>query len=438
MVRIVWMLFLGIMLAVVWYARLHPARDENWTLTWKSGLSRAFLLTLTLGALYLYNQLSAQPLLTPRPRGTAPISPPSGSTPVDGPRLGTGSKSPTTLRLFLAEQRGSVLAGLALILCLVLDLLTHVPQQNPVISRQVFEPGLMQLSPQPRHGDGRAMISPSDNLKLYRFATTNAFNDYINDRRLVFANCNLLDAIPKVNGFYSLYIRDADAVRAFLYDSTNNPPAPLCDFLGVSQITDSDNFLEWKYRADYLPLASMGQKPVFTDERTTFNAITSQDFNPRSTVYLPVEAKSFAGAVVSQHPPLDSSQEGDFSSGSKSGMEHERTAQSTPPTGSRFEPKILAATFSAQRGEIQIAASEPSWLVIAQNNYHCWRATSDGYPLHLWQANYAFQAALVPAGKHLVQLVYRDWGFAAGTALSILTLIGCIAAAGLRVKRGAG
>src|SRR6185369_7791509 len=153
MVRIVWMLFWGIMLAVVWYARLHPARDENWTLTWKNGLGRAFLLTLTLGALYLYNQLSAQP--TPRRRGTPPISPPSGSTPVDGPRVGTGSKSPTPVRGLLPEQRGSVLAGLALTLCLVLDLLTHVPDQNPVISRQVFEPGLMQLSPQPRHGDGR-------------------------------------------------------------------------------------------------------------------------------------------------------------------------------------------------------------------------------------------------------------------------------------------
>jgi len=445
MTTIVWMLFLGIMLVVVWYARLHPARGENWTLTWKNALGRAFLLTLTLGALYLYNQLSAQLLLPLRRRGTPPISPRSSGTPVDGQRVGSVSKNPTTVRGFFLEQRGSVVVGLALILCVVLDLLTHVPQQNPAISRQVFEPGLMRLSPQPRHGDGRAMISPSDNLKLYRFTTTNAFNDYINNRRLMFANCNLLDAIPKVNGFYSLYIRDADAVRAFLYDSTNNPPGPLCDFLGVSQITDPENFLEWKYRPDYLPLASMGQKPLFTDGLTTFNAITSQAFNPRSTVYLPLEARSFAEAAFSRNPTPDSSQqpsrrsgalarreggEGDF--GSKSGMEHERTTQSTPPTASHLEPKILAASFSAHRGEIQITASEPTWLVIAQTNSHSWRAYSDGTPLRIWQANYAFQAALVPAGKHLVQLVYRDRGFAAGTALSILSLIGCIAAARFR------
>jgi hypothetical protein len=236
------------------------------------------------------------------------------------------------------------------------------------------------------------MISAANNLKLYRFATTNAFNDYINNRRLLFANCNVLDAIPKLNGFYSLYLRDSDAVRAFLYDSTNAPPAPLCDFLGVSQMTDPEDFLEWKYRPGYLPLATVGQKPVFADGATTFKAITRAEFDPRRTVYLPSEAKTFS-------------------------------------VGAPAEAKVLAAAFAAHRGEIQIEAREVSWLVIAQNYHHCWRAYADGTPLRLWQANYAFQAALVPEGKHLVKLVYRDWGFVVGTVLSVVTLLGCVAAA---------
>jgi hypothetical protein len=74
-------------------------------------------------------------------------------------------------------------------------------------------------------------------------------------------------------------------------------------------------------------------------------------------------------------------------------------------------------------------------LVIAQNNHHWWRAFSDGTPIRLWPANYAYQAAIVPQGKHLVRLLYRDWGFVAGTVLSLLTLTGCMAAAGRRFKR---
>src|SRR5438477_1436671 len=307
---IVWLLVLGIITSVVWYARLHPARDEDWTLTLKNGLGRVLFLTLTLGGFYLYDRLLINPPLTPPRKGISPTSPMAISPPLVGLGVGSGSQNPTTGRGILRLQSLSVVLGLALILFFVSDLLTQVPRQNPVVSRTVFEPGLLRLSPQPRHGDSRAMISPANNLKLYRFATTNAFNDYINNRRLLFANCNLLDAIPKVNGFYSLYIRDSDAVRAFLYDSTNTPPAPLCDFLGVSHITDPDNFLEWKYRADYLPLASVGQKPVFADEITTFKAITGPDFNPRSTVYLPLEARPFASAAASREPTPDPSLEG--------------------------------------------------------------------------------------------------------------------------------
>jgi len=390
----VWVLSLGAMITVVWYARLHPARDENWTLTLKNGLGRALFLTLSLGAFYLYHRLSAN--RSP----SSHLSPPVGEKVPDPSAVGLAKAEGRLRGILLHQQSLTVVVGLAFILFLVSDFLTHVPRQNPVVSRLVFEPGLARLSPQPRHGDGRAMISAANNLKLYRFATTNAFNDYINNRRLLFANCNLLDAIPKLNGFYSLYLRDSDTVRAFLYDSTNAPPAPLCDFLGVSQMTDPDNFLEWKYRPGYLSLATVGQKPVFADGVTTFKAITSAEFDPRQTVYLPSEAKS------------------------------------NSTTGSRSEAKVLSAAFTAHRGEIQIEAREPSWFVIAQNYHHCWHAYADGTPLRLWQANYAFQAALVPEGKHLVKLVYRDWGFVAGTVLSLVTLIGCIVGAGIRLKRG--
>jgi len=297
------------------------------------------------------------------------------------------------------------------------------------------------------------MLSPANNLKLYRFATSNAFNDYINNRGLLFANCNLLDAIPKLNGFYSLYLREGDAVRAFIYDSTNTPPDPLCDFLGASQTTDPENFLEWKFRPTYMPLASVGQKPVFADESTTFRAITAEDFHPRQTVYLPLEAGPFANAAASNEPTPNPSRPPPRRSGALArgeGGEGKFATGAALPTfggagggaGEQVEKhppaKIASANFTAHRGEIQIEAQEESWLVIAQNDHHCWRAYSDGNPLRLWQANYAYQAILVPEGKHLVQFVYRDWGFIAGAAFSVLTLAGCLAAQGdfWRAKKG--
>jgi len=435
---IVWLLSLGTTMAVVWYARLHPARDENWTLTWKNGLSRALFLTLTLGGFYLYNRLFHNPPLAPPRRGTS--SPQASSPPLEGPGVGFGSQTPSTRHGILLQQRKKVVVGLALILLFVSDLLTHMPRQNPVVSRTVFEPGLARLSPQPRHGDGRAMISPANNLKLYRFATTNAFNDYINNRRLLFANCNLLDAIPKVNGFYSLYLRDSDALRAFLYDSTNTPPAPLCDFLGVAHITDPENFLEWKYRPSFLPLASVGQKPAFADELTTFKAITSAEFNPRTTVYLPLEAKKLASAVASHEPTPDPSQEGSGGSSATKAVPllggDSGGSAGVEQVEKKTYPKIAKANFTAHRGEIRIEAQERSWLVVAQTFYHPWHAFVDGVPTKVWRANYAFEAVEATKGKHVVELVYRDWRFVTGTVLSLLTLMGCFAVAARRIKHG--
>src|SRR5262249_28493991 len=157
------------------------------------------------------------------------------------------------------------------------------------------------------------------------------------------------------------------------------PPAALCDFLGVSQISDPEDFLKWKYRPGYLPLASVGQKPVFADEATAFRAITSAEFDPRFVVYLPVEARSVVS--VAREPTPDPSQEGNFTGTSVRGLpseggagggfaaraqENKRAAQSVPPNQSTPDTNSVSASFTAHRGEIQTQTQDPTWLVVAQ------------------------------------------------------------------------
>ena len=112
-------------------------------------------------------------------------------------------------------------------------------------------------------------------------------------------------------------------------------------------------------------------------------------FDPAKEVHLPMEAKSLVSV--------------------------------THPTDAR----ILAQRVTAQRVQIEVSASQPSMVVAAMSFYHNWRATIDGQPTRLWRANYAFQALEVPAGRHQVELVYVDWSFRLGAAISILTVVGC-------------
>ena len=58
--------------------------------------------------------------------------------------------------------------------------------------------------------------------------------------------------------------------------------------------------------------------------------------------------------------------------------------------------------------------------------YHWWRAYVDDRPAPLLQANYAFQAVEVPAGRHHVRLAYEDRKLRVGAAISLSALLTCM------------
>ena len=131
-----------------------------------------------------------------------------------------------------------------------------------------------------------------------------------------------------------------------------------------------------------------GQQPVFLNPTETLHALASPTFDPRHTVYLPLEARNQIAAKSSQL-------------------------------------KTVSSSFSAQRLSIQFKADSPALLVVAQSFFPAWHASLDGHPVIIWPANYAFQAVAVPAGNHALVLVYRDGFFYTGAAISAVTLAVC-------------
>jgi hypothetical protein len=333
---------------IIWFDYRFPLFPNMgyWPGTWRNGLSRILFLGAILGIVWLLQK-------------------------------------PTNTRL-------TWLASVALLISIFLDGLTHAPRQNPTVPRTAFDPGLVKLSPHPRLGESRAMISPSANRVLFQTTTSDTLNDYICRRLSLFSNCNLLDGIPKINGFYPLFLHRMDDVRVMVYDTSKEPLPPLYDFLGVSQITAPRKFFEWESRTNYLAWATVGQEPSFVGEAAALHAISSTNFNPRRAVYLPPEAKPFI-----------------------------HVTQAT-------RASIISSRFSAHRIEISVKADQPSLLVVSQVYFPSWRAWVDAKGTHLWTANYAFQALEIPEGKHHVTLVYRDRSFFLGTIISIATLVACV------------
>jgi hypothetical protein len=285
-------------------------------------------------------------------------------------------------------------APIALILVAWLDVLTHEPAQNPTVQPNVFELNLarqdLKMTPQPELGESRAMVSPMAANEFVSFAAGDPKNNLLAKRAGYCADVNLLDAVPKVDGFFSLTPRESDDVLSYFYRTTDASFPRLEDFMGVSQITAPGEMFKWQARENFLPLVTAGQKPIFLDDANTLRALTQNDFDGSKIVFLPPEAESFV------------------------------------TVSNQTDAKIFNPKFGVQTVDAEVEASEPSLVVVAQTYYHNWHAEIDGQPAPLLRANVAFQAVQVPAGTHKIHLAYVDRAFQIGAAISIAAWLGCL------------
>jgi hypothetical protein len=333
---------------LLWIARRWPLENTSWPLTATNGLGRAGFLALILAALYLF-------VIRP------------------------------------AWRNWSVL--LMLVICWG-DLMTHMPWQNPTLDPTVYQPGLGQLNdqlnPVPAIDSSRLMMSPYSARQLYYKPASDVRTNYVLQRVMFLADCNLLDSLPKVDGFFSLALRYSDKVLWLLDSMSGQQLDSLEDFLSVSQTIAPGKVFDWMARSNYIPIVTVGKEPVFGSDEEAFDAIAEGKGDFRTSVYLPLEAKSSI------------------------------RARSQPAA------RIVAKEFKPMRRQIDVESPAETMVVVTEAYYHNWEAQVDGKPAKLWRANYAFEAVEVPAGRHEVVLVYKDEAFRDGMVISLCALLFCV------------
>jgi hypothetical protein len=350
------LLLSGIMALIVWRAWVHPGPGEDRVVTLQNALVRGIFLALIAAAL-------------------------------------------AALR-WTGEFKLQLLLRGGLLMLLWFDVFTHEPSPNPAVERRAYQPGLIreffhweaQLQP----GESRALPSEKSISTMMARSVGTPLEDMTGRRLALFANLNLLDQVPKFDGFYSLELREMHTLAAQVYSTTNDLPG-LKDFLGVSHVSDPRNPVNWLSRDTFLPIITAGQKPVFEADETVLQELLAAGFDPRQSVYLPPEARPLVTAT------------------------------------NAAEVKFLSRKFAAHHLEAALEAAAPALVVVAQAYYHPWHAYVDGKPAALFRANYAFQALEVPAGRHEIRLVYEDLAFNCGAVISLATLVIC--AAGWRRTR---
>ncbi len=281
---------------------------------------------------------------------------------------------------------------ICLVLLLWFDVYTHTAKLSPTVAPAAYQPDVIRQffkwDDQLRFGASRAMQGRESFWRMLSSVVADPEVDTDSRRLAQFLNFNLLDHVPKFDGFYSLDLKNFSDLFQQVYFGTN-PASRLCDFLGISHVTSPSNIVDWVVRGSCRPMVTAGQTPVFADDAETLKAVLGEDFQPQRTVYLPWAA-------------------------------HDQI-QVAAPAGAQ----ITASHFAAQRIHLEVQAEAPAMVVVAQAYYHAWRAYVDGRPTPLWRANYAFQALEVPAGAHQVNLVYEDKAFRCGAILSLAALLTC-------------
>jgi hypothetical protein len=300
--------------------------------------------------------------------------------------------------LFLAAGAGllaamfgprAALARFLFLLLMGMDICTHVPRQNPTVAAAAYGDYTPPMTRLPRLGESRAMLSPWAQDTMDHLVHPDPLHFYLGQRAELYGNCNLLDAVPKVNGFFPMRPAWSQKIQELLM--TTKSPTNLMVFLGVSQVTSDGRLFVWEARTNFMPFATAGQKPVFLDDAAALAALDGPEFLPREVVFLPSGARGKIQAEVD--------------------------------AGAR----VLSSRVSASECVFETTANRRTMLVVAQTYYPCWKAAVDGNAAEVWRANYGFQAVEVPAGHHVVRLAYKDRAFKAGAGISLAALLACAA-----------
>ena len=292
----------------------------------------------------------------------------------------------------------AVVWRVALLFALWMDVFTQEPTLSPTVGPSIYDADsirnylqqgtLTNTVPSLQLGQGRALQTIQSRRQMYFGRQGDITNDFLGRRIALNANMNLLDHIPKLDGFYSLYLRESSRLIDEFYKATNDL-AGLKDFLCLAMENGATNTMDWVSRTNFMPLMTAGQGAVFMNDTNAFDALFQADFDPRRVVILPPEAS--------------------------------REVRATNSTTAR----VSAGQFTLNRLAATVESDAPTMMVIAQSYYHVWTARVDGKETKLWRANYAFQALEVPAGKHRVELAYRDVKFVTGGVISLGTLLIC-------------
>ncbi|HYE30751.1 MAG TPA: hypothetical protein VEH27_04940 [Methylomirabilota bacterium] len=288
----------------------------------------------------------------------------------------------------------------AVVALLAADLLTHAPRQNTTARNEVYGANVSRTGvlTNLHHGTGRAFQTRAAHDRFYGEMRPDPTGDYLGRRLGLYGNCNLLDQLPVVDGFYSLYLPwQRELWEKLFLAPTNAVPRGFARMLGVAAYSSPSSPVEWaQTSASPLPFLSAGQRVEQVAQGDLITRLTAPDFDPAEVAYV-------ADPTVAATPKADTT--------------------------------ISEVRVTAHQIRARVEAAGPTILLVSQAWYPAWRATLNGRETPVFRGNHAFQAITVPAGVHEVEFRYVDARFRQGLLLAFGALLICATLIAVSLRR---
>jgi hypothetical protein len=97
--------------------------------------------------------------------------------------------------------------------------------------------------------------------------------------------------------------------------------------------------------------------------------------------------------------------------------------------GPSFSGRSRVVAFRPDRVRLEAELSGPGIVVLVDAYDPGWKVTVDGRPAPLLRANTAFRGVKVPAGRHVIEQVYRPWTVVSGLCMTAIAAVAGLAAA---------
>lgn len=220
---------------------------------------------------------------------------------------------------------------------------------------------------------------------------------------------NLIDCLE---GHYRLGIRS-------LFTGADSP---LLDLLNVKYVlTDQELDGRWK-------LAYRGKDGV--------NVYRNRDVLPRAFIVHRAEVVDSAaqsnpeGSAATQSNPEGSAAAQSLQRITDSAFDFRTKVVLEEAPAGWTEPAEIPATSTARITDyepnyvkIEVETAADGLLVLTDTYTPAWKALLDGQATHIYVANHAFRAVVVPVGRHQVEFTYEPLSFKVGATTSLFTLI---------------